>query len=624
MSIYKNSILFLTFLFSFFIGNGQNAIELIDSLKTKSVNVEKSLIAINKDLKNYAITPINKAFLLEYKADLLKQEENIYEAIKLYQKSYENYASVKNDSLQIKVLNKVSDLYIKVEDYSSAISSLNLVEKLLESTTANNNFTSSRYFVNMAKMYFKIGKTKKAKKHFLKSLKLANKNNRIELLHQHYLDYAQFNLDTKKIDSALYYANKTLIYSKEKNNKILKANAYTLKGVIYEHEKDYILAEKQYQDAIIVLNNIGSNTAHEYKKLGNFYTQVYLYDYANENLLKAERKIKEIDDINELENLYHDLLENAILQNKTKKAKYYLKKYDSIADIQAKTIQKNKIHYINERYGIQQTEINFLNDRNTLLKKENELINQKRIAKKNRLINIIIIALLIALGFTGYQYYKYSKLHFEKSNIQLKNTVLRLQMNPHFIFNSLTAIQNSILKNDQLKSAELIAIFSKLIRQNLDFSNKKSISLDDEIDMLTNYLETQKFRFNNIFNFTIDIDKNIDSEETQVPPMLLQPFVENSIEHGLKHIDKNGKIIIKFVKIEDGIHISIQDNGIGRKSAALNNKNNDDKDKIHAIKIFKERLKIRQKKEIDNFVIKDVLDKKKRVVGTIVEFNLMD
>ncbi|HIE45361.1 MAG TPA: sensor histidine kinase, partial [Flavobacteriaceae bacterium] len=186
------------------------------------------------------------------------------------------------------------------------------------------------------------------------------------------------------------------------------------------------------------------------------------------------------------------------------------------------------------------------------------------------------------------------------------------------------AIQNSVLKNDQLKSAELIAIFSKLIRQNLEFSNRKQISLDDEIDMLTNYLETQKFRFNNIFDFKINVDKDVDKEETQIPPMLLQPFIENSIEHGLKHKEKGGLIKVNISKIDNGINICIEDNGIGRDSAKVNNKNDDDKNKIHAIKIFRERLKNRQKKEMDNFAISDIVDNKNRVIGTKVEFNLID
>ncbi|MEE9349026.1 MAG: histidine kinase, partial [Flavobacteriaceae bacterium] len=206
--------------------------------------------------------------------------------------------------------------------------------------------------------------------------------------------------------------------------------------------------------------------------------------------------------------------------------------------------------------------------------------------------------------------------------IHLKNTVLQLQMNPHFIFNSLTAIQNSVLKKDNLKSAELIATFSKLIRQNLDYSNRKTISLTEEIDMLSNYIETQQFRFDNLFTYDIILDPKIKSDDVRIPPMLIQPFIENAIEHGLKHKEKGGKIVVKIKKNNKGIRISIEDNGIGFESSKKYTISNKD-GKIHAIDIFKDRLKIRKKQEEKSFALSN-LTQNDKVIGTKVSFTLKE
>jgi len=196
-------------------------------------------------------------------------------------------------------------------------------------------------------------------------------------------------------------------------------------------------------------------------------------------------------------------------------------------------------------------------------------------------------------------------------------------MNPHFIFNSLTAIQNTILKNDQLKSAELIAVFSKLIRQNLDFSNRNRIRLTEEVDMLTNYITTQQFRFENIFTYKINIDDEINCDGVEIPPMLIQPFVENAIEHGLKNKKKGGKIEINFIKkTEDELCIIIKDNGLGYYISKKEKKEKINIDKTHALDIFKKRLEIRQKNEEKSFNITELVNNKNKIIGTKVTFCL--
>ncbi|OQP45458.1 hypothetical protein A4H97_32460 [Niastella yeongjuensis] len=144
----------------------------------------------------------------------------------------------------------------------------------------------------------------------------------------------------------------------------------------------------------------------------------------------------------------------------------------------------------------------------------------------------------------------------------------KAQMNPHFIFNSLNSIQQYVMDSDLTGANKFISGFSRLIRQTLDFSSKPDISLEDELDYLTNYLEIEKTRLENAFSWSVSMDEAVDPTAYFIPPMILQPFVENSVRHGLRYRrDKNGIITITVKRTGDHLVCILEDNGIGRKAA---------------------------------------------------------
>ena len=192
-------------------------------------------------------------------------------------------------------------------------------------------------------------------------------------------------------------------------------------------------------------------------------------------------------------------------------------------------------------------------------------------------------------------------------------------MNPHFIFNTLAAIQNITLEGNPIKSSNYIAKFSKLIRQNFDYVRKDAISLDKEIAMISNYIETQQLRFNNVFTYSLEINNSIDTTKIQVPPMLLQPFLENAIEYGLKEKKEGGKLQLKIEKEGQELLFVILDNGLGRSSKAKQEELTED---LHATAIFKERLKMRKKGEEKSFILQDLFDENNKPSGTKVFFKL--
>lgn len=157
---------------------------------------------------------------------------------------------------------------------------------------------------------------------------------------------------------------------------------------------------------------------------------------------------------------------------------------------------------------------------------------------------------------------------------QLEKAALQAQMNPHFIFNCLNSIQSFIIKNNKEQAMEYLGSFAHLIRQYLHYSTKQYISLSDEINLLTNYMDLEKLRFNNSFMYYIDVDKKVNIVDTKIPPMLIQPFVENAIIHGMKDKKNNEgqiKIIIRMEK--PYLVVTIIDNGSGiQKSVHPNTK----------------------------------------------------
>jgi hypothetical protein len=160
------------------------------------------------------------------------------------------------------------------------------------------------------------------------------------------------------------------------------------------------------------------------------------------------------------------------------------------------------------------------------------------------------------------------KIISERKIYEHEQMALRAQMNPHFIFNSLNSIQQYVFAGDAMEANHFITSFSSLIRQTLYISGKKFITLVEEVKYLEAYLTLEQCKYENIFNFQITLSKEVVPENIPIPPLLLQPFIENSIRHGVLNMkERTGKILIQFLIINDMVECIIEDNGIGREKA---------------------------------------------------------
>ncbi len=186
------------------------------------------------------------------------------------------------------------------------------------------------------------------------------------------------------------------------------------------------------------------------------------------------------------------------------------------------------------------------------------------------IFQVLAILLILMLGFLIYKFRTKQLKSQIKVAAELKNlerSALQAQMNPHFIFNCLNSIQRYIMDNDKEQAMEYLSMFAKLIRQSLNASVENKITLAEEISMLRNYLKLEKLRFKNSFDFKIKTSNQVTPEEISLPPLLVQPYVENAVLHGMKTKKSNGLIEILFEKNESKIlTITVIDNGTQRSS----------------------------------------------------------
>lgn len=268
--------------------------------------------------------------------------------------------------------------------------------------------------------------------------------------------------------------------------------------------------------------------------------------------------------------------------------------------------------------------------------KEIKLLTQEKSIQQleiNRHKNILIYTILtvafifIAIYFAYTRYriaQKHIKAELERKNLETEQRLLRTQMNPHFIFNSLNSINSFIGSNEAEAARTYLTKFSLLMRLILQNSRIALITLADELNTIQLYLELEKLRFETAFNFAIDCEPNIDIANTYVPPMLVQPFVENALLHGIAHRKGDGVVEVRFTLLDNAIKAVVTDNGVGRTQSALIESHDTTKKTSLGMQLTTERLASlsQQYKAHYKAIITDITDIGHNVIGTSVELTM--
>ncbi len=340
----------------------------------------------------------------------------------------------------------------------------------------------------------------------------------------------------------------------------------------YDRSLRYSLAGKRYHASANSFGNIGTI----YRDLGEYDKSVKYYK-------KAIEQARVIDDVENLRWIYEDMGKLYLILKDTSKAFQTYVQFKKFNDIY---LIKDKSQ------GLADARVRYEADSH---KKEVELLSLR--LKNNRLLNYgfaglvlltIVMGLLLYRGEQLKNKRRISEMNHKISEITQAN--LRQQMNPHFIFNTLNSIQYYMYQHDKLATNNYLTKFSNLMRKVLDNSQHTTVPLSDELSALKLYLELESIRFKDKFDYEIKIDEDIDPLMYKIPTMLIQPYVENSISHGLIPLEGKGTVRIDLELKEDYILCIIEDNGIGREASKERNQK---KENIHnslGTQITKSRL----------------------------------
>ncbi|WP_299271753.1 histidine kinase [uncultured Psychroserpens sp.] len=335
--------------------------------------------------------------------------------------------------------------------------------------------------------------------------------------------------------------------------KDVRRQVYRNYGVLYFYDKDYKKAIEKYLPALALSKEIEGNKNYNliesYNNISEAYIKLGEFNLAKAYLDSTQHIIRP-DSFQEYVNFYKEL--RFLLNFKTSK------------NIEEISLEYNKLVDDYERQHEEK-----INEELVALKlaneKEQEALTQKKEAEITNVKLMSLLGFSVLVLIIGYLYYRQRRFKFEKQDMQMQQRLLRSQMSPHFMFNTLSAIQNQI-RDNQKDATDYLIKFSRLLRLILENSINNYVEVDSELESLRKYIDLQLLRFPNQFEYTITLENFEEDEGVCIPPMLLQPFVENSIEHGFLGIDYKGQIDITLALQDKYIACTIEDNGIGLKT----------------------------------------------------------
>lgn len=420
----------------------------------------------------------------------------------------------------------------------------------------------ARIYNNLGVIYKSQNDTFKALLYYDKCLKIQEKlhdNNKIGIT---YNNIGLVYLYKKDFNKSLDFFNKSNSYFNKYPDTRGKGELYNNFGTYYKAINNEELAIQYLNKALIEFKNIDDKfgSADSYGTLGDIYLSQKKYDLAIININKSLQIGKQLGVLDRIQASERKLSEIYEKLNKPELALKHFKLYSIAKDsvTNAETI-KNSIR----------TELNFDFERKELLQKEEqekkELLyeEQKKTSFIKMFLSFLLTLLASGIAFLIYNRSQLKKrLTLEKELAIYEQKALHLQMNPHFIFNCLGSISSFIVQNSSDAAIKYLAKFSKLMRLTLEYSKEPFIPIDKEIESLQNYLELEQLRFNNKFKFKISKSNDIE-DDIVLPPLLLQPFIENAIIHGLNPDAKTGTINVNFHIVEESLICEITDDGIG-------------------------------------------------------------
>ncbi|WP_198027653.1 tetratricopeptide repeat protein [Seonamhaeicola sp. S2-3] len=619
-----------------------------------SINTKKGLkvldeaVALAKSLKDTD----KEARAYQYKGHNYSTIGNDSMALAMYDKAGEIYKADNNFNKQARLIYNKGLIYFNKSDYIKA-NKCN-IEAFEAFKKANDSVLMAKMLNSMGVNYMYLSDYPTSLSNYLEALTIyRHLNDTLSL------DFANTTENLGILYTKLKTYNKALVYH-EKASKIYKtldykyglANSYNNIGNIYDYLRQQQKAIENYQKSYGIMQKSGNKLgmASALTNIGIVNVGLKKHNKALNNFNKAKALYQKLSNTNNLAIVYNYMGESYLNTSNLYKAKnHYQNAYNLAKKVQNLSLQvsalegltqvnkqlknyKNAYNYINEAVKLKDS-FNSIEKKGELVRLEekykyqneksilennhkqeqlvfaNELERQKFIKTTYLAVGGIIVCFVIGL-MVFYKKKRDADFNTKVATTELR--ALRAQMNPHFIFNTLNSINNYIVSNKVDDASNYLTKFSKLMRQTLEVSMYENITVEEDIKLLENYLDIEKKRIPNTFNYEITVDDDIDKSNVLVPSMIMQPFVENSIWHGVSKLNDAGVITIQVKKINNQqLCYSVDDNGVGMPLA---NKKNMAHTSL-GIKITKDRIAVLNKTKKTNAQVKII----NKSVGTRVE-----
>lgn len=640
----------------------------------KKIAQEKSKSESNPVLKKTYIKYLSIAFNNE--GAFYVYTEEFEKAILLYKKSLQITTKINYDYGSALALQNIGTAF----DYQGKLdSTLIYMKKAYFYAKRSNNKSSLAYILtDLGFVHNNLGNNALAIKYNLEALPLFEKMNDLDGLERTYFALGRIFDNQNDFETSTSYYEKCLQIDRKTNNNerlILVLNSLSSSNIKRKELNIALQFNNQAFEIASKLNNTDLIAA-SFKNYGDIYFEKQNFIEANNNYVKAHEIYKKLNSDNFISKTAIKIATSYYKLNKLDKAKEYgLLGFNLTKKTNYKSDEKDAAEILSDIYSKQNDYKNAFNfkkiasdigekiyfdeSKDIALKatyqyetekkeaKINELNQKKKIAelqsnKKTILINSFIISFL-ALAIIAY--FLFSRFKTQKKNELLETKLaeaqkrleaekkateselkaLKSQMNPHFIFNALNSIQEQFMYGDKLKGNEQLSNFTYLTRQILEVSGKKQITIATEVDILTKYLDLEKMRFAKDFEYKISIAQTLDEDYHKLPPMLLQPFIENSIKHGLMHKKGLKTLTIDFdlSTNEEYLICTILDNGIGRKKSAEIKAANQVKHNSFSTQSIEERLLLlNENLQLKDLIVYNDVTENGAIIGTKVTVNI--
>ncbi len=579
----------------------------------KKSNIRKSIDFITQSLAQLGMGSNKEQLAIAYST-----LGEVYQYHKQYDLAISSYkdALLANQTLKTSLL--LGKTYVLNKEYGEAEKLLSPMEKITKMVP----FQRVELYETLGDAYVGLGDVDKAVAFYGEGLKIADKNQiapkTIDLNSKIATAYAKGN----RLQEANAYFNNSLelssgqapqraVQEKEKvadfyNKKNQFGQEIQLRKKSLEDLKK--IPRSEVADGLSIENDSISAQRINYK-IANAYIAQDKYDEAIPYLEESIKDADVDDDLLVRKDATRKLSEVYKYKGDYTKALETYQEYVAVVD----TLYVRKEQEIaraarfNRELAAKQSRISGLEQERELTQSKYSLAltEQQLVAESIKRQNWIIYSLIfgmLLMGLAVYFFYRSNKQQKLANNL-LALKSLRSQMNPHFIFNALNSVNNFIAKSDERSANRYLSDFSTLMRAVLENSDEDFIPLSKELELLELYTKLEHSRFSDKFDYAIIVDEDIDIDAFQIPPMLLQPYIENAIWHGLRYREDKGFLKIELKqKDKFALEISITDNGIGRKNSAALKTQNQKKQKSKGMGNIKKRI------EILNDMYKDKVD----------------